>query len=224
MNLFSTLSVLFHREYFWRSADKRKTNIEERRRINVRFEVLIGMSMKMAAFRYVLSCGTDRRFRGSYCLPLMEAVSNSLQLNQLLSSIKSIWITIVKSDAETGLTSRYLAIILMVVYSTRRLLTKSVSNQKQVNDKLIFTAMLYIVLALSCNLLLGIDCTWPKLSSPLAHQLVWTRFCLVRPTPRYSHYTHILTHCLMETVSTSETQVSFCWLHIAASYKTDYLD
>jgi hypothetical protein len=83
--------------------------------------------MKMAAFRYVVSCGTDRRFRGTYCLLLMEAVSKNLQLNQRLSSIKSTWISIVKSDAETGLTSRYLAIIMMVVYSTRRLLTKSVS-------------------------------------------------------------------------------------------------
>jgi hypothetical protein len=82
--------------------------------------------MKMAAFRYVVSCGTDRRFRGTYCLLLMEALSNSLQLNQLLSSIKSSWITVVKSDAETGLTSRYLAIIMMVVYPTRRLLTESV--------------------------------------------------------------------------------------------------
>jgi hypothetical protein len=80
----------------------------------------------MAAFRYVVSCDTDRRFRGTYCPLLMEAVSNSLQLNQLLSSIKSRWISIVKSDAETGLTSRHLAITMMVVYSTRRPLTKSV--------------------------------------------------------------------------------------------------
>jgi hypothetical protein len=84
------------------------------------------MSMKMAAFKYVVSCGTDRRFRGTYCFMLMEAVSNSLQLNQLLSSIKSSWITIVNSDAETRLTSRYLAIIMMM-YSIRRLVTKSVS-------------------------------------------------------------------------------------------------
>jgi hypothetical protein len=58
-NLFSTHSVLFHPEYFWSSADKQKTNIGERKRINVRFEVLVGMSMKMAAFRYVVSCDTD---------------------------------------------------------------------------------------------------------------------------------------------------------------------
>jgi hypothetical protein len=100
------------------------------------------------------------------CLLLMGAVSNRLQLNELLYSIKSSWISIVKSDAETGLTSRYLSIIMMVVYSTRRLLTlECVSHQRQLNDKLIFTAMLYIGLALSSNLLLGIDCTWPKRSS-----------------------------------------------------------
>jgi hypothetical protein len=113
--------------------------------------------MNMAAFRYVVSCGTDRRFTGTYCLMLMGAVSNNLQLNQLLSSIKSSWITIVKSDAETGLTSLYLAIIMMVVYSTRRFLTKSVSLIKynRMINTLIYTAMLG--LALSSNLLLGID-------------------------------------------------------------------
>jgi hypothetical protein len=119
----------------------------------------------MAAFRYVLSCGTDRRFRGTYCLLLMESVRNNLQLNQLLSSIKSSWASNLKSDAETGLTSRYLAIILMVVYSTRRLLTKSVSHQRQLIDKLICTAIVCIGLSLSSNLLLGIDWSWPKLSS-----------------------------------------------------------
>jgi hypothetical protein len=129
-NLFSTNSVLFHREYFWRSADKRKTNIGELKRINVRFQVLIGMSMKMAAFRYVVSCGTERCFRGTYCLLLMEAVSNILQLNQLVASIKSSRITIVKSDAETGLTSQYLAIIMMVVYSTRNLLALECLSSK----------------------------------------------------------------------------------------------
>jgi hypothetical protein len=123
-NLFLTHSVLFHREYFWRIVDKRKTNIGDWSRINVRFHVLIGMSMKMVAFRKFVSCGSDRRFRGSYCLLLMESVSNNLQLNPLLSSIKSSWITIVKSDAETGLTSRYLAIIMMVVYLTRWSLTQ----------------------------------------------------------------------------------------------------
>jgi hypothetical protein len=122
--------------------------------------------MNMVAFRYVVSCCIDRRLRTTYCLLLMEAVSNSLQLNELLPSIKSSWITIVKSDAETVLTSRYLAIIMMVLYSTLRLLTQeSVSHQRQLNDKLIFTAMLYIGLALSRNLLLGIYCTWPKRSS-----------------------------------------------------------
>jgi hypothetical protein len=119
--------------------------------------------MKMAAFRYVVSCCTDRRFRGTYCLLLMEAVRNNLQLNQLLSSIKSSWISIFKSDAETGLTSPYLAIIMMVVYSTRRFLTQEcVSHQRQLNDKLIYTAIVYIGLPLSSNLLLGIDWTWPK--------------------------------------------------------------
>jgi hypothetical protein len=123
----------------------------------VRFQVFIGMSMKMAAFRYVVSCGTDRRFRGNYCLLLMGAVSNNLQLNQLLSSIKSSWITIIKSDAETGLTSRYLA-VMMVVYSTRRHLTlECVSHQRQLNDKLIYTAILYFGLALYRNLLIGIE-------------------------------------------------------------------
>jgi hypothetical protein len=115
---------------------KRKSNTEERKLINVRFQVLVGMSMQMAVSRYVVSCGTDRRFRGTYSLVLMEAVSNNLQLNQLLSSIKSSWISIVKSDAETGLTSRYLAVIMMVVYSTRRLLIQEcVSHQRQLNDK-----------------------------------------------------------------------------------------
>jgi hypothetical protein len=98
----------------------------------------------MAAFRYVVSCDTDRRFRGTYCLLLMEAVSNNVQLNELLSSMKSSWISIVKSDPETGLISRYLAVIMMVVYSTRRLLNKSVSHQRQLNDKLIYTANVYI--------------------------------------------------------------------------------
>jgi hypothetical protein len=123
------------------------------------------MSMKMAAFRYVVSCGTDRRFRGTYCLLLME-VSKLQSSVKLLSSIKSSWTSIFKSDTETGLTSRYLAIIMMVVYSTRRLLTQEcVSHQRHLIDKLIYTAMLYIGLALSLNLLLGIDCTWPKPSS-----------------------------------------------------------
>jgi hypothetical protein len=90
----------------------------------------MGMSTKIDVLRYIVSCGTDRRFRGTYCLMLMEAVSNNLQLKQLLSSIKSSWISIVKSDAETGLTSRDLAIIMMVVYSTRRLLTLECLSSK----------------------------------------------------------------------------------------------
>jgi hypothetical protein len=93
----------------------------------------------------------------------MVAVSNNLHLNELLSSIKSSRITIVKSDAGTGLTSRYLPIIMMVVYSTRRLLTRECAcRQWQVKDKRMYTAMLYFGLALSSNLLLGIDWTWPN--------------------------------------------------------------
>jgi hypothetical protein len=56
-------------------------------------------------------------------MPHVNGNSNNLKLNQILSSIKPSWITVVKSDAETGLISRYLAIIMMVVYSTRRFLT-----------------------------------------------------------------------------------------------------
>jgi hypothetical protein len=180
----------------------------------------------MAAFRYVVSCGTDRRFRGTYCLLLMKAVSNNLQLNQLLSSIKSSWISIVKSDAETGLTSRYLAIIMMVVYSIRRLLTQEcVPHQRQLNDKLIYTAMLYIGLALSSNLLLGIDWTCPKLSSACPYSNLpsltnWSGQASASSDPLLDMPTIFharLTHCLMETVSTSETQVSFCRLQSAAS-------
>jgi hypothetical protein len=73
----------------------------------------------------------------------MEAVSNKIQLNQLVASIKSSRITIVKCDTETLLASRYLAIIMMV-YSTRRLLTEEcVSHQRQVNDRVILTAVLH---------------------------------------------------------------------------------
>jgi hypothetical protein len=87
------------------------------------------------------------------CLLLIGAVIYSLQLNQILSSTKSSWITIVKSDAETGLTSLYLA-IMMVVYSTRRLITQECAcHQRQVNDKRMYTAKLYSGLALSSNLL-----------------------------------------------------------------------
>jgi hypothetical protein len=34
----------------------------------------------MAAFRYVVSCDTYRRFRGTYCFMLMVAVSNNLSV------------------------------------------------------------------------------------------------------------------------------------------------
>jgi hypothetical protein len=54
--------------------------------------------------------------------------------------------------------------------------------------------MLYIGLAISSNLLselieLGQNLRLSVLTRiPLAHQLVWTSSCLVRRTPRYSHY------------------------------------
>jgi hypothetical protein len=156
----------------------------------------------------------------------MGAVSNSLQLNELLPSIKSSWITIVKSDALTVLASRYLPIIMVVVYSTRRLLTlECVSHQRQLSDKLIFTAMLYIRLALSRNLLLGIYYTWPNLSSVCPYSNLpsitnWSGQASALPDPLLDIPTTFhaqITHCLMETVSTSETQVSFCRLQSAAS-------
>jgi hypothetical protein len=140
-------------------------------------------------------------------------------LNQLLSRINSSWIIIVKSDAETGLTSRHIAIIMMVVYSTWRLLAQEcVSHQRQVNDKLIYTAMLYIALALCSNLLLGIDWTWPKLSSVCTYSYLpsltnWSGQASALSDPLQDIPTIFnarFTHCLMETVSTSETQVSLC--------------
>jgi hypothetical protein len=172
----------------------------------------------MAAFRYVVSCGTDRRFRGTYSFLLMGAVSNSLHLNQLLTSIKLSWITIVKSDAETGLTSRYLAIIMMVVYSTRRLLTRECLSSKTTEYKLIYTAMLYIELALSSNLLLGIDWTCTKPSSVCPYSNLpslanWSGQVTVLSDPLLdipSIFHARLTHFLMQIVSISETQVSFC--------------
>jgi hypothetical protein len=187
----------------------------------------------MAAFRCVVSCDTDRRFRGTYCLLLMEAVSNNLQLNQLLSSIKSSWLTIVKCDAETGLTSRYLAIIMMVVYSTRRLLTKSVCLIKDnwIINRLIYTGMLYIGLALSSDLLLGIDWIWPKASS----------LCPYSNLPSFTNWSgqaSALSDPLLD-IPTILIYLIIAWwrrwpplkprsvsagLHSAASWKTDYLD
>jgi hypothetical protein len=149
----------------------------------------------------------------------MEAVCNNLHLSELLSGIKPSWITNVKSDVETVLTSRYIAIIMKVLYSTRTLLTqKCACHQRQVDDKLKYTAMLYFWLALSSYLLLLIDCTWPKHSSVCPYSILpsLTNWCgqasalsdplLGAPTIFHAR----LTHCLVKTVSTSETQVSFC--------------
>jgi hypothetical protein len=152
-------------------------------------------------------------FQRNLLLPANGAVSNSLQLNELLSSINSSWITIVKSDAETGLTSRYLAIVMMVVYSTRMLLTQECVSSNQLNDKLIFTAMIYIGLALSINLLLGIDWTWPKHSSvcPYSNFPSLNSWCgpssaLSDPLLDIHTIFHAqITHYLMETVITSES-------------------
>jgi hypothetical protein len=94
---------------------------------NVRFRVLVGMSTKMAAFRYVVCVVWYWPTFQRNLLPPASGGSEQQYSVELLFSLKSSWITIVKSDAETGLTSRYFAIIMIVVYSTRRLLTNSVS-------------------------------------------------------------------------------------------------
>jgi hypothetical protein len=141
------------------------------------------------------------RFRGTYCLLLMEAVRKNLQLNQLTSSIKSSWLTIVKSTALTGLTSRYLSIILMVVYSTRRLHIKSVCLIK---DNWMINLFIQLCFTLDshylaiCCLELNLAKTLSLLDSPLAHQLFWTSFWLVRPTPRYSHNISLAAYSLSD--------------------------
>jgi hypothetical protein len=80
--------------------------------------------------------------------------------------------------------------------------------------------MLYIGLALSSNLLLGIDLTWSKPSSVCPYSNLpsltnWSGQSSALPDPLLdipttSIFHAQLTHCLMEAVSTSETQVSFC--------------
>jgi hypothetical protein len=120
----------------------------------------------MAVFGYVVSCDTDRRFRGTYCLLLMEAVSNSpvestsAQYKVELDNHRHIWrwnwpnIAIPRNHYDGG-----------VLNPKASYPGVSLIKDNWMIHKLIDTAVLYIGLTLSSDLLLGIDWTWEKPSS-----------------------------------------------------------
>jgi hypothetical protein len=207
---FCVPSKIFLERCCWTENEQKRS---ENKLSSLRFLVFVQTSMKEAVFWDVVPCiSVDIywRFEGAYWLHGQMSQDCTVQhprrrpfANEPPSNMKiSRWIYVLKSVTQSGLISWWntMVMVMLMCWNTRFLTQDNIPDQRNLVCRLLInTVIVYVWLALSSHLLLGIsEWTLPKHCPASSHSNPLTHFSC-----------SLLIALMMEAVSTPETSASF---------------